>query len=179
MDAGLAAVLGALAGSVATIGAALATGWAQREGARITARSEHRRQRLESRSAVYKQFLLRANDLRAAILPHAENPGVRISFHVDIERVELAANKVREVWSDVALAGPQSVAKCANSIRVASYLILISVGQIKEGSSEGDGSTPGYQAELILIDQCEHLGKLLDEFESVARKALDDDGSTN
>lgn len=56
-------MLGALAGSVATIGAALATGWAQREGARITARSEHRRQRLEPRTAIYKEFISHATQL--------------------------------------------------------------------------------------------------------------------
>ncbi|MFI0262081.1 hypothetical protein ACH4OW_23925 [Streptomyces sp. NPDC017056] len=60
MDAGLAAVLGALAGSVATIGAALATGWSQREAARIAARAEHRRQQRDKRHDVYREFITAA-----------------------------------------------------------------------------------------------------------------------
>jgi hypothetical protein len=67
MDAGLAAVLGALAGAVATTGAAFATGWATREQAKIAARGEHRRQRRDARHGVYKEFISTASELRKVV----------------------------------------------------------------------------------------------------------------
>ncbi|MGW7548452.1 hypothetical protein ACWGKQ_46160 [Streptomyces sp. NPDC054770] len=64
MDAGLAAVLGALAGAVATTGAAFAAGWSAREQAKFAARAEHKRQRREPREKAYKAFLSEAIALR-------------------------------------------------------------------------------------------------------------------
>ncbi|WP_128380239.1 hypothetical protein [Streptomyces cavernae] len=119
MDAGLAAVLGAVAGALATTGAALATGWAMREQAKITARAEHRRQRREPRSDIYKRFIDAARDMEHHTRPGSlidqpeDDPEVMDHYAV---RLGETAYQVREAWIEVALAGPSAVEKIASQI---------------------------------------------------------------
>ncbi|MFJ7340136.1 hypothetical protein ACIQU3_07485 [Streptomyces sp. NPDC101110] len=182
MDAGLAAVLGALTGSVATIGAALATGWAQREGARITARSEHRRQRLEPRTAIYKEFVSHANTIQ----------GIASRFIVDPEAIDLdainedvlrgvtsAAHGIEKAWADVALAGPESVATCAGEIYAHSIRMTIAVNEVARRNSGEIPLNPGRElaTRVAVSDSAHRLWMKVDDFAPLARQALDDDGS--
>ncbi|MFI8834029.1 hypothetical protein ACIGPN_23780 [Streptomyces afghaniensis] len=118
MDAGLAAVLGALAGSVATIGAALATGWAQREEARIAARAEHRRERREPRLEAYRAFISATSDLREQSTFFT----VRDLVPDDLDEVTTdllfqAVSGMKESALEVSLAGPRRVSKEAIKIQ--------------------------------------------------------------
>ncbi|MGI5511134.1 hypothetical protein [Streptomyces sp. CA-106131] len=183
MDAGTAAVLGALAGSVATIGAALATGWAQREGARITARSEHRRQRREPRHGAYKAFIAEASGFRDYVGVFTVSYTVFPYDRVDVMfsgRCEELADAVREKWVDVALAGPKKLADIATSLeRLSNVLVFRVVGLRRLLDSEGrtqETSTYDSIKELIAKD-AEEFESELDRFISVAQATLDDDGS--
>lgn len=181
MDAGTAAVLGALAGSTATIGAALATGWAQREGARIAARSEHRRERREPRQNTYKRFIAAASDMRSAVGIYGLDVDLgsdAIDEHLSEEWSTLA-HKVGSESLDVALAGPEQVTTAAIKIASLSSEIRGSVNLIVHLASEG---TP----ERIRLSK--HMRKKLksevNKFEEAvegfvlrAQAALDDDGS--
>lgn len=119
MDAGLAAVLGALAGSVATIGAALATGWSQREGARIAARSEHRRERREPRHEVYRQFIAEANHMgQQAAVYCTLGAALRPDYYTEArtQRVHEMTRLIQSKATESALAGPKDVTESALKI---------------------------------------------------------------
>ncbi|MEU9625307.1 hypothetical protein AB0D89_00580 [Streptomyces luteogriseus] len=182
MDAGTAAVLGALAGSVATIGAALATGWAQREGARITARSEHRKERREPRYGAYKHFIAEASRMndRVGIFTVAYDPFPfeRID-ELFAERCEEAADAVKEKWVEVALAGPKDIAETASRLeRLSNALTFRVLGLHQYVSGE---RSAGEEALLGIKDRIEEEAKefeqTLDKFIFLAQAALDDDGS--
>ncbi|MEW9519338.1 hypothetical protein [Streptomyces tubercidicus] len=175
MDAGTAAVLGALAGSVATIGAAMATGWAQREGARITARSEHRRERREPRYNAYKEFIAEATRMRNASAVW----GIDLSHtsEVDDEIIDywrLVENALKNKARDVVLAGPTKVTKAVIELeRLATELVV-------EFMTYRDvvGQEP-LQSEMRrqLLLKAREFESALVSFKLSAQVALDDDGS--
>ncbi|MEU0423901.1 hypothetical protein ABZ235_09815 [Streptomyces canus] len=188
MDAGLAAVLGALAGSVATIGAALATGWSAREQGKLAARAEHLRQRRDARQAIYEEFIaavqahseltkfLQApvpqdlDDLaRLRILPEGKN-----LIWAAEESNSLYSN-VRSLATRVQLAGPQEVSAAAYSVNVKCRQVsgVVEVLHIR-------ADYPGGSLRERWTDGCTRfvrLSRLLEEFSEIARQALDDDGT--
>ncbi|GGX12675.1 hypothetical protein [Streptomyces chartreusis] len=173
MDAGLAAVLGALAGSVATIGAALATGWAQREGARITARAEHRRERREPRQSVYKVLISEASQLRDSSAPFAVHPDLYPVFEEEPEaRWRQLVTAIKEASTDAALAGPPEVSEAAISLsRGASALLAeLCVYNIVDEDGQRD-------ARVRLFLQSQEFDSSVTVFIIAAQAALDDDGS--
>ncbi|MGW2749124.1 hypothetical protein [Streptomyces sp. NPDC001450] len=179
MDAGLAAVLGALAGSVATIGAAFATGWATREQAKIAARSEHRRQRIEPRHDVYREFLTAV----AALEEHTSElrtdsdlvpPGVRLGPDVDsafLERTNQLAAEVKAIWLRVALIGPERVAEEAATSEAACSSLASGIELMSYRNL-----FPPSEARAQARRSYEGLGESLRHFMRVARSALEDDG---
>ncbi|MFF1275144.1 hypothetical protein ACFVZC_17280 [Streptomyces marokkonensis] len=181
MDAGLAAVLGALAGSVATIGAALATGWAQREGARITARSEHRRQRLEPRTAIYREYLKHATDLRAAVHHFSNVEALQIDQIDDdtARRIYTSVENLRAAWPDVALAGPDSIFEAAAGIYGSSLSVALAVREARNYGRDGRMVNEGRELAIRtgVARHSKELWEGIDKFVMVAQEALDDDGS--
>ncbi|MFJ3922764.1 hypothetical protein [Streptomyces sp. NPDC090022] len=182
MDAGLAAVCGALAGSVATIGAAMATGWAQREGVRITARAEHRKERREPRHGAYKEFIAvtsRMND-HVAILAVAYDafPFERIN-ETFTARCEEAADAVKEKWVEVALAGPKEIATTASKLeRLSNALTFRVLGLHQYVSGERTTSEEALQGiKDRIAEEAREFEETLDRFVFLAQAALDDDGS--
>ncbi|MFD7565802.1 hypothetical protein ACFV7O_21665 [Streptomyces tendae] len=184
MDAGLAAVLGALAGSVATIGAALATGWAQREGARITARSEHRRERREPRHTAYREMIEAATSLRDMTVQYELFDASEISSDVhlreqDILGLHAKQALVRKRAIEVALVGPAPVGEVA--MRVASvsnhlFLFVTALSGFLNAPEPIDDHTWSYslrKAESL----SKEYGQEVDQLISLAQAALDDDGS--
>ncbi|MET8403476.1 hypothetical protein [Streptomyces sp900116325] len=182
MDAGTAAVLGALAGSVATIGAALATGWAQREGARITARSEHRKERREPRYGVYKDFIAEASRMNDRVglftVTYDSFPFERIDV-LFASRCEEAADAVKEKWIEVALAGPKEIAETASRLeRLSNALIFRVLGLRQYVSGERVTDEEGMRRIRERIGrEAEEFEQLLDKLIFLAQAALDDDGS--
>lgn len=184
MDAGLAAVLGALAGSVATIGAALATGWAQREGARITARSEHRRERREPRHDVYKEFIAEASrmrDLVGVFAIDAEMIGripLRVLSDDFISNLYDLSEVVKGKSTDAALAGPRGITEAATKVSNLSRELVIDLKTLKEVSEDEsrDARFLRHVREATFATT-RAFQNSLDEFILCAQAALDDDGS--
>ncbi|MGA5469218.1 hypothetical protein ACPCUK_10360 [Streptomyces arboris] len=169
MDAGLAAVLGAAAGALATTGAGLVAGWSAREQARITARSEHQRQRREPRHEVYKRFIDAASDME-----HHTGPGSLLAEPVHDEELNIMehyvdllqtlAYKVKEAWIEVALVGPREVEAVASQIERCSQGLRDTASAVSRRSFH-----LGYSAG--------DLTPMLEGFITAAREALDDDGT--
>lgn len=185
MDAGIAAVLGALAGSVATIGAALATGWAQREGARITARSEHRRERREPRFGAYKALIVEASGFRDHVGVFTEVLAIFPYGRIDepfAERCEALADAVRERWVTVALVGPKEVAEIAALLeRLSRSLVtqVVGVWLIIDTTGSAPGAPLSGRVEEAIIKDVTEFERGLGKFISLAQETMDDDGSLN
>ncbi|MEV0480065.1 hypothetical protein AB0I69_05500 [Streptomyces sp. NPDC050508] len=178
MDAGTAAVLGALAGSVATIGAALATGWAQREGARITARSEHRSQRREPRQAIYREFIAVGSLMRNHTSPYSLGEEY-IPNELDEDhrnRIFEAAQVLKNKAFDVALSGPEQVTKVAIRIEHLSWELAAILGALEQLNIPGN-EQQRQRIRAHVARTAGDLGKELDSFVLAAQKALDDDGT--
>ncbi|MFF6808824.1 hypothetical protein ACFZAG_02850 [Streptomyces sp. NPDC012403] len=181
MDAGTAAVLGALVGSVATIGAALATGWAQREGVRITARSEHRRERREPRQGAYQEFISSALSLHsqihvfageAELVPEAISSDEYSQFHA-------LASAVEQKSITVALAGPREVTEAALKIGRLSIDIASNIGAVGLIHANDEGSDERFRWKMrkVIADHAVLFESAVDNFVLLAQAALDDDGS--
>ncbi|MFJ2407109.1 hypothetical protein ACIOUE_38080 [Streptomyces xanthochromogenes] len=182
MDAGVAAVCGALAGSVATIGAALATGWSQREGARISARAEHLRQRREPRHDVYKGFIAAVSEMNDATRNVRAINSPRIEHFTDeqVLQYKRAAGVIKAQWLEVALAGPKSVNRVATRIKEASNLIAIEAEAlliIRVAPELLDRHQGGRETIQGVKKAAEDLTKWLSEFTELAQAVLDSDGS--
>ncbi len=178
----MAAVLGALAGSVATIGAAIATGWAQREGARISARAEHRRERRGPRQEIYKEFISVASVFRAEsgrftyreIIPD-------VIDRARVDSLNEAAKTMKDCALSVALAGPRRVSQEAIKIERMSRdlvtLVLI-LKQVMEHSGEGRQRLErSYRKRTVVAAR--KVDKTIEGFVLRAQAALDDDGSVS
>ncbi|MFJ3619604.1 hypothetical protein ACIPSH_15845 [Streptomyces iakyrus] len=180
MDAGLAAVLGALAGSVATIGAALATGWAQREEARIAARAEHRRERREPRLEAYKAFILATSDLREQstfftvkeLVP--DDPG-----DLSTDLLFQAASALKDSALEVSLAGPRRVSKDAIKIQRLGSDLSTNVSLLKHALENPESVSQHLRRSFLrdTVATARGVSRAIDKFVLQAQAALDDDGS--
>ncbi|MER6532160.1 hypothetical protein [Streptomyces sp. NPDC001508] len=181
MDAGLAAVLGALAGSVATIGAALATGWAQREGARIAARSEHRRERRGPRENIYKEFVASVTRMRLWSGIYSLDPDVIPDDMGEEETGEIfrVVNEIERKATDAALAGPKKVAQAARRVARIGYEMAAYASALPRfltGNAERDRETRR-RVQLQVNALAKQFEQSVDDFVLDAQAALDDDGS--
>lgn len=190
MDAGLAAVCGALAGAVATTGAAFATGWWQRENVLIAARAEHRRQRREPRSDVYKTFVAAVVETRDAAGAGPMGDGITISqfgperFTRDYAtQINERVNRVREAWLNVAISGPDDLAALATSmddkcagLAFTSALLVSSAERLTEDQPTSESFE--YHSRKFSED-AHNLTPLLTQFMARAREVLDEDGTVS
>lgn len=179
MDAGLAAVLGALAGSVATIGAALATGWAQREGVRITARSEHRRARREPRHDIYRQFISEAKPLGLHAGVYSALGSTLMPDYFTEERIRQAREASRGIndkATEVALAGPRKITESALKIARLASRLTACVGNFRELGDERHQRMRD-QSRRSVMKYAKKYDAALQDFILQAQFALDDDGS--
>jgi hypothetical protein len=192
MDAGLAAVLGALAGAVATTGAAFATGWSAREQAKITARAEHLLQRRDARQAVYQEFIAAAQaheDLtKVLLLPTPED-------FADVERLRLLPQgmdletlaseskalhrNLRQIATRVQLAGPKEVSNAVESVVKSSNEVVGSLGVMPLPADVLGGQTLWTLSEKWRegCTRFVNFSSAIDELIEIARLALDDDGT--
>lgn len=159
-------MLGALAGALATTGAALVAGWASREQARISARVEYRKLLAEPRREAYRRFV----EAATAYLEHLEK--LTATRRVDSAFVQEAmglTRPVREAWASVALAGPDSASDCAGDFRkecarhAQSLSPYLGAGQPAERWREASAAYP-------------ELWSQLDAFIAQVQAALDDHG---
>ncbi|MFF1845241.1 hypothetical protein ACFVW9_26530 [Streptomyces sp. NPDC058217] len=202
MDAGLAAIGGAIVGTFATLGASLAAGWFQREGVRITARSEHRKQRHSAQESAYREFIKAATETIALLqdvhLPTQTTRGggdelvAIVSPRFDLstvftndffEELELRESQATSAWIEVSLAGPSSVAekgkKLIESIQQASMMTGFVAAVIDESSNSEDERARREDPARAFNDFKRDVYMAdthLSSFTSVARDWLDDDG---
>ncbi|MET7869597.1 hypothetical protein [Streptomyces cyaneofuscatus] len=179
MDAGLAAVLGALAGAVGAVGGAWMTSRGQWKSARLAARAEHKRQRREPRSEVYATFLNSSNQLLDAWTPIQ-----RIS-DVTSERRTLvyeAADSIDDAYSAVALSGPEEVSNIAEQIRDHAAQLKQEARFLWAGQyvmqDNGEPEAWIFDIESRIPRARTALSAQIRKFTVSARTTLDDDGST-
>ncbi|MFF8403834.1 hypothetical protein ACF06P_19685 [Streptomyces sp. NPDC015684] len=188
MDAGVAAVLGALAGAVATTGAALATGWAAREQAKIAARGEHRRQRRDSRQVVYEEFITTASaqERHAALFFLAPVPTDQESF--DLALRGSGNTDAETLWSEshrlyiellkitirVKLAGPRVMSEAASVVCDRSHDVMDSTMTVGHGLIGGEPISERFEKGR---ERWMKLDDAIDDFIEKARISLDDDGT--
>ncbi|GHJ27131.1 hypothetical protein TPA0910_15640 [Streptomyces hygroscopicus subsp. sporocinereus] len=177
MDAGLAAVLGALAGSTATLGTAICTRWYQRQTARLAARAEHQRQRREPRHDIYRDFISYASNLRDQLDTFKDFDLSPDSVTDEtVQRCNDTFKALQGKWIEVGLVGPEGVAVVGKEIEELARFSALAVGRLQW--FRDNGYEPRMLTEQSNIE--ENFGKLvevLDNFISLARTALDDDGS--
>ncbi|GEC10463.1 hypothetical protein SSP24_81180 [Streptomyces spinoverrucosus] len=183
MDAGLAAVCGALAGSVATIGAALATGWSQRETARISARAEHQRQRHEARHAAYKALISATQTLNSVTRGMRHDPQLRDFTPEIAEACAAAESDIKEVWLEVVLAGPQNAARAANAIMHSANVMKTAtevIARIQSFQHVGQALTEPTVRDFIqsFTKAAARLPEETGRFVDAAHESLSDDGAS-
>ncbi|MFH9496237.1 hypothetical protein ACH4L9_12390 [Streptomyces globisporus] len=185
MDAGLAAVLGALAGAVGTTAAGMATGWASREQAKIAAKAEHRRQRREPRQVAYGDLLRSCAALRDHMTPMYGFPPDEVQVprpDLDQEFVDRAHTltlAIRECWLSVALAGPKLLAESAEATEYAASKLsgLCHVHHVVASSTVSTDPNLVLNSYRLAHGAFRELDERLSEFRSLAQAALDDDGT--
>ncbi|MFE7466347.1 hypothetical protein ACFU6R_19870 [Streptomyces sp. NPDC057499] len=179
MDAGLAAVCGALAGAAATIGASFAAGWWQRENARIAVRAEHRKERRAPRYEAYRAFVSAAAGMAEAARDGDTDPAAMENFRA-------LSNELKTQWLEVSLLGPKHVLTSARAVhskaldieeclRRASVLGVNEDGETEE--SRQRITDQYYSNARDLNDAANAVYSALTIFAESAQKAMDDDGS--
>lgn len=183
MDAALAAVCGAVAGSLATFGAALATGWSQREGAKIAARANHRRDQREPRHNVDREFISSAVSLREQVgdlIGFDFPPPIEHFTSAYAQRAFELSDQIKEKWLEVALTGPKSIINSASSIQRGSHHLASLLTDLSSSSAQYDATQiPDFTARRTAAAKtiAEALSRKIDEFVVLAQTALDDDGT--
>lgn len=179
MDAGLAAVLGALVGGAGTVTAGVVTGWAAREQAKITARAEHHRHRIDSREAAYRAFIGSCNTLidhvGSKYWEGARPPAPTREFAEETRRL---AQAVRDGWQEIALLGPVAAAAAASACEHEAFQMA---AQCFFHSASGTFALSPAEVEEIVTRVSTRHGNLkesLAAFTHVARETLDSDGAS-
>lgn len=170
MDAGLAAVCGALAGSVATIGAALATGWSSREQAKIAARAEHRRQRRDARQATYEAYIAAARATHEFMKSLSDEPEELTRQEARAVMKEMDTQHVR-----VHLAGPEAIHDAAFEVAKAGGSCFHAISRFIaiDGESLQDRVPIYMSLDTAAVDLRETLWRFIE----ASHNALDDDGT--
>lgn len=170
---------GAFVGAIATIGASVATGWTGREQARITARSEHVRQRREPREAAYRELIGTVSAARNQLskdyfanAPEEALVSVGLAYFQDCQS---RCRGVREAWRDVALLGPAQVTTAAGQVGAANEDLLRSFEGLVHVFAEG--VFPSEAMWDVHERAVQRLGDTHDVFVVAAQEALDDDGT--
>ncbi|MEV7914804.1 proline dehydrogenase [Streptomyces griseus] len=168
MDSGLAALLGAAIGSVATLGAAVANGRAQ-------ARSQHAQESRQHRRDAYARYLgaLHDRDLAMdAVLAalRADHPDPAVIDELT-ERFVALAREVHRCCEVVVLEGPASVAAVAERVTNASADLSYVMRRMAEDTRAGD--TTRRAADSALATERERaLYDTVKEFRLAARAAI-------
>jgi hypothetical protein len=184
MDAGLAAVLGAVAGAIGTTTAGLSTGWAAQRQAKITARSAHLLKRGESREIAYKAFLAAATTLREHLitrvgvaLPDEYDDRVPPPDQAFCTEADNLYTTLRNAWLEVSLVGPESVLEPAGAIADAAD-DLVRHSKVISALSR----VPSARAQIQTFrnaakENMQRLSRNIREFSKLAQQALDRDGT--
>ena len=119
MDAGIAAIGGALVGAVAALGTAALTTWVQRETARTTVRAEYQKEVRQPRRDAYRKLISAGIEL-------AESAAGEWIW-IEQEHVTPALNlkdPIDESWLEISLLGPVNTAAAATEVRRQAYVVF-------------------------------------------------------
>ncbi|MDI1452471.1 hypothetical protein NHG22_01325 [Streptomyces sp. ATE26] len=183
MDAGLAGVLGALAGAVSTAGAALVTGWSARETATIGARAQHLQERRGAREACYTKFL----DIAYAVFAELEKIVPRLlaveSIAAELDAFLDTVKPIERARREVGFAGPETAHEAARlATRIATRVqwelehYRNSVALVDAESFTANRNQTRVLGESLFY-KMEELKPAVIQFEEIARKALQDYGA--
>jgi hypothetical protein len=169
MDAGLAAVSGAIAGAVATVGAAFVNGWTQRQGTLLTIKAADRKDLREPRLDAYGTFLSCVTNL-LRLAKHGEGDRVRT-----LKAMQAAVDRLDELYPIIAMRSPRDVRDHAERINAGAkdlYDFYFNT-EFKDGA--GDSARGAADEALKLDFYMRLLHKSRDEFLDAAQKVLSDD----
>ncbi|MGW0633583.1 hypothetical protein [Streptomyces sp. NPDC002758] len=190
MDAGLAAVLGAVAGAIGTSLAGVSTGWASQQQAKIAARSAHQLERRQSRETAYRAFMRAADTLHEHVAPMVSSWGMAEGFVIRrtpnqdfCDEAAAHGGVLRDAWLEVSLLGPSSVLDPAVSVLElgkdvfggCSLVFMLSHIDLSEEPEMRDEIA---YAQQRTRDATSQFGKKIQEFGKSAQRALDDDGAS-
>ncbi|MGW6531742.1 proline dehydrogenase [Streptomyces venezuelae] len=162
MDAGLAALLGAAVGSLATLGAALVNGRAQ-------ARSQHDQWRRQHRRDAYAAYLSALHDRDIAM--DAVLDALRPDVDEKIRRFITLAREVHRAVEVVVLEGPAPVVEVAERVTRASGDLSLVVRRMAENARAGDDGRRAEDAGLA-AERERALYQAVKDFRLAARTAL-------
>ncbi|MFI9247148.1 hypothetical protein ACIGXF_32275 [Streptomyces sp. NPDC053086] len=180
MDAGLAAVLGAVTGAVSTLLASVVTGWSQRAGTRITVRAEHRRDVREVRRTAYRGFLAAAGPVEEMVVNFHRLSGVPLHLFTPglVSRSEELYRSLDSAWREVVLNSPVEVLQHATAVKEKALDLLTFV---KDGASHLERSAPSveFDAETVgtFLESTRTIEDDMSGFRRQAAEALLDDGT--
>lgn len=168
MDAGLAALLGAAVGSLATVGAAMVSG-------RATARSQFDQWRRQHRRDAYANYLGALHDrdiamdaVLAALQP--ETPHLR-EVDEKVHRFVALAREVHRAVEVVILEGPPSVVEAADRVARASDELSDVMRRMVKNARAGESAQKA--VDTTLATEREHsLYEAVKDFRMAARDAL-------
>lgn len=178
----IATLLGTVVGALATLGAAIASGRFQREGAHIAARAQYQNERRKPRHDVYKVVLETAMKVRDRI----NQSGYEDTTAAEESALSEAIANVE--WVELSLLGPEPVIAAGADLRdlclrTCDQMWRVRVlGQRHIRANEEDGDIETAEREYSAsVDYIYELGTLLaasiNEFSVHASAALNDDGT--
>ncbi|MEU2901116.1 hypothetical protein ACWC4E_33925 [Streptomyces sp. NPDC001273] len=168
MDAGLAAVLGAMAGSLGAIGAAFATRSGMRQQSLINARAEHQRHRRESRQAAYEAFAVAADAVDSFYYAQIRESDNLSNF--DMQTALEVRRALELARLRVTLAGPASLADISQDV----WLQLANLQHVAIHLSRSGGTQRERQSFTTALND---LRGKISKYMSSAQSALDQDGT--
>jgi hypothetical protein len=189
VDAGTAAILGAVVGALGTGGAATLTGlWnsritqrqveAQERQSHRQLRFEHLRDRREPRSKTYGDFLAQARAVHRTAL------GIESGHHRSVDDPEPPSTddlrreffKLDELVARVQVEGPHSMVQPAREVVDAAYRLVEPLHDLTQTWNNDERTR---RAVNNLTHALEGYRTAIDSFAEAARLALDDDGSNS
>ncbi|MFI6660670.1 proline dehydrogenase [Streptomyces sp. NPDC050523] len=172
MDAGLAAVLGAVVGSLAALGAAIVSG-------RVAARSQFDQWRRQHRREAYASYLSALHDRDVAmdaifevLRPH--QPDLQ-SVDEKVQRFIALAREVHRAAEVVVIEGPSAMVRAADDVARASGGLSDVMQRMVKNAHAGDSSHKTADAALA-AERERVLYQAVKSFRSAARDVL---GSPN
>ncbi|MCX4831196.1 hypothetical protein OG746_20890 [Streptomyces sp. NBC_01016] len=183
MDAGIAAVFGALAGSISGVIGSIAAGRAQRDGVRMTVRAENFKERHQPRREAYRAFLEVLRALEARLNSPAYEDSTR-------EEERQFKEDLDARWIDVVLAGPEPLAIIGSVVHDAVDDMIAHLGECRqllkqwlEETDEEDedafeAARKAYEDAMNETDSCRRqLVDAINTFGVACARMLDRDGT--
>ncbi|MBQ0974750.1 hypothetical protein KBZ00_27005 [Streptomyces sp. RK31] len=184
MDAGIAAVLGAVCGSISGVIGSVSAGRAQRESVLMTVRAEQLKEKHQPRRDAYKAFLQVLLDLDARL----NSPAYEDST---AEEEQQLRSSLDARWIDVVLAGPWSITVVGSAVRDAVDSMVSHMGLCRRlqtywleetsediDAEEFEAARQDYEDAINQTDDMrKELHDCINAFAAAATKILDEDGT--